>query len=680
MNTLKKVVASLAIAGMVLTAGPVGAVTAEELLAQIQQLQAQLEELMAQYQELTGQAAGVPAACAGITFTRNLYLGVSGNDVKCLQALLNQDADTKVAESGAGSPGNETTYFGPLTQAAVKKFQEKYASEILTPLGLTAGTGYVGPSTRAKLNSMLTAAAEEEEEEEEAEEEEEEEVVLEGEEGVILNFETLGDPSSEEAEEGEEDQKVIGVAFEPDGSDLQLARVYVYFSRTSTDPGESYRPWNYFETVSLWLGDEKIAEKDADSSSDWSEEDDNTCYTDDGSSKDYKMAFTGLTEVLEEGEEAELYVAVTVKDNLDSDDEETQFTVCIPGDGIRTVDATGLSVYAPSSAVHEDFEMSGATSPTLKLSYDEEENEDRIIDVDDENDTKGVEVLRFTLESENADALITDLAVDISSSGLNDIDSAISRIKLYRGDTLVKTESVSTSDATSTTITFDDIDLTIEADTTEEFVIKADFKELGTDFSEGDSVTFSIDTGDVTAEDSQGDVVEASGTTAQGGSIYCYDSAIQVELVEKSATRSFVADADGEYDQATFKIVFDVTAFGDDMYILKTATETDDNAGDGAYIYYDLIDSDSEDAIDGTVVASVSTDASAGTYTYEVPEDQTKRFTLQVVATASSADAYAKVGLLGIAWATSDTNSDVNVYEYGLDEDWETEEVFLNVF
>ena len=84
MNTLKKVFASLTIAGMVLSAGPVGAVTADELLAQIQALQAQLEDLMAQYQELTGETAGGPAACTGITFTRNLYLGVSGDDVKCL--------------------------------------------------------------------------------------------------------------------------------------------------------------------------------------------------------------------------------------------------------------------------------------------------------------------------------------------------------------------------------------------------------------------------------------------------------------------------------------------------------------------------------------------------------------------------------------------------------------------
>jgi hypothetical protein len=159
--SLRKIVSAVVTATTLVTmAGPAFAVTAEELLAQIQQLQAQLNQLMAQYQQLTGQqpAAGVPAACQGVTFTRDLKLGMSGADVKCLQALLNAQG-CKVADTGAGSPGNETTYFGPKTKAAVICFQEKYAADILTPAGLTAGTGYVGAKTRAKLNALLQAGA-----------------------------------------------------------------------------------------------------------------------------------------------------------------------------------------------------------------------------------------------------------------------------------------------------------------------------------------------------------------------------------------------------------------------------------------------------------------------------------------------------------------------------------------
>ncbi len=74
-----------------------------------------------------------------------------------LQRFLNNDSTTAIAGAENGSPGKETLYFGQLTKSAVARFQEKYASDILVPNQLTKGNGFVGASTRAKLNVLCGA-------------------------------------------------------------------------------------------------------------------------------------------------------------------------------------------------------------------------------------------------------------------------------------------------------------------------------------------------------------------------------------------------------------------------------------------------------------------------------------------------------------------------------------------
>jgi len=106
----------------------------------IKQLQEQIKALEAQITELRTQLEAVKIE---LKFTRTLSRGMTGDEVKQLQEFLKQFSDIY-------PEGLVTGYFGSLTEAAVKRLQEKQNIE---PVGI------VGPKTRTKLNELITEEA-----------------------------------------------------------------------------------------------------------------------------------------------------------------------------------------------------------------------------------------------------------------------------------------------------------------------------------------------------------------------------------------------------------------------------------------------------------------------------------------------------------------------------------------
>ena len=90
---------------------------------------------------------------ATLTFQYPLEHGDINEDVYELQVFLNTH-NFALSETGVGSQGAETTVFGDLTQNAVIRFQEYYRDDVLTPIGLTEGTGYVGEMTYKKMEEV----------------------------------------------------------------------------------------------------------------------------------------------------------------------------------------------------------------------------------------------------------------------------------------------------------------------------------------------------------------------------------------------------------------------------------------------------------------------------------------------------------------------------------------------
>ena len=132
--------------------------TSAEIQSQIQALMAQIQSLQQQIAQLQSQRDNIREWCH--TFNTNLMIGNTGDEVSALQTALQKEgfsiSNDNIAKSG-GTPMvaySLPANFGESTASAITGFQEKYRAEVLTPVGLKYGTGYVGKSTRAKLNKL----------------------------------------------------------------------------------------------------------------------------------------------------------------------------------------------------------------------------------------------------------------------------------------------------------------------------------------------------------------------------------------------------------------------------------------------------------------------------------------------------------------------------------------------
>ncbi|MDD4201279.1 MAG: hypothetical protein PHU39_00670 [Candidatus Pacebacteria bacterium] len=536
---MKKLIAIAIAVTMAVVAVPAAGQT--DLQAQIDALLAQIAALQAQL--AGGTSAGAPAVCSGISFTRNLSLGSTGNDVKCLQALLNQDSATQVAASGVGAMGSETTYFGNLTATAVVKFQNKYASEVLAPVGLTSGTGFVGAQTRAKLNAMLVSTPTTPPTDPTTPTDPV--VQTEGD----LEVKLLGVPNNVEVGQDSTNVGVMSFELKAKDSDITVRRIDI------RSDGTVKRPSKNLSQVSLYDGSTLLSGVSADS------------YARPTGQTYFEYRYN-VNLVIPKGTTKTVNVMVSSLSTVTNAD---SYTLSVPIDGIRFTDTAELSHTAPAAAIARTFTVTTAVTGILTNTMAPDNPTAGIVVGNETANTTGVELLKFQTKATQNNVVIDRVIFQATTTGTASAASLINAVHLYDGTTLVGSETFAAG--TSTTI-FDNLEISVAKNATKTFTVKVDLNKVdGTNATSGDTVLIGVSS--MTGEDPLYNVVPASGViTGEAQTVHI--AGVQVSNVSTSITN--VVDGNNLTTHGDGTVTFRLTALGDTIVIPTTGAATGTHA------------------------------------------------------------------------------------------------------
>ena len=577
------------------------AATAEELQAQIAALMAQITALQG---GSTTTTTTTTSSTGMYTFTRALTMGSTGADVTALQNFLISKGHT----IAAGATG----YFGAQTAAAVAAWQSAN--------GVSPAAGYFGPVSQAKYAAMMavttpttpgtgTGTSTDDGDDTDSSD-------LSGE--ASLEDFTIDDADDTDVSEGAEEAEVGMVTVKFQDGDASISRLDLAFTDSQ---GTDSDAWDTFETISLWVDGDMVAEADASSKDDYLGDEDNGI-----------IRFSGLDIVAMEDEDLEITVGATLQDNLDS---ENLGEWTMTGDSLRFFDADGVATTESTSIVTGEsskfnIEVAGINEE-LKFSLGTGNPDSTDIVVDETSSTNGITVLEYTIEAEDGDITLNDLSVTLVTS--DDIDDVVSDIEIEIDGTTYSDDSRTLTPTTTSTYTFD-IDGDVTIDDGDEVTVKVmvDFKRQTGNYSNGTTIKAEVTSTEVDATDAEGeDDLGASQLT--GTAVGDVHNLVATGILIPVDGVTVSADTTGDNDQTgEFSIEFEVTAVEGDFYITDNVFASTSATNGVAFQV------EGGSATSTGVLASTADEETDGVYT--VRDGETETFTLTVTVDAAATAQY----------------------------------------
>lgn len=474
---------------------------------------------------------------------------------------------------------------------------------------------------------------------------------------------TVGSPDKVEISEGQNDVELVAfdVKLSNDGS-LKLDRFDLYMGQDDNVTA-SNRPWDYFTEAVLMVNGSEVASMDVDSSNAWTKYDfgGGTLAT---TSQEYRLRFSGLNSVLASGETSVVSVAFSAHNNMDSADEDAVWQFGTVADSFRFEDATGF-VFTEGADLASSFAWSEADVAKLEVSDADDKVVAQVIQVSTSSNTNGVHVYSFDIEETNdVDANIEEMTLTFTTTGTTTENTVIRRASLWQGNTKVSQDETV---ADGGVVVFDNLDIDVDADDSVTLDVKVDLYDnnSGARYIEGTTLAVAFTDIDVVTDaygNDEGDITVTGTPSSNTHSLR--SEGIQVEFVSATQEKTFAAGAAGENDRGTFEITFDVTAFGADMRIDRSSEEGGaDAAGQG--VEFVITNSGSNSVT--SLLTSTTSDTEDNANVFEVDKGTTRRFTLQVVATAS-ANHFAEVSIESINWGTATNDTNANYYTFNLND------------
>jgi hypothetical protein len=497
-------------------------------------------------------------------------------------------------------------------------------------------------------------------------------VTLSGTEASLEDFKRLGSPSSVDVAENEDDTKVAGWEFDVKDGDAALKRVDVIFEASAGATGYSTKPYEYFDSIALYVNGDKVAEENADAKADWSD------LTGDA----WKMRFSGLDELLEEDTTPDIVVAVTTMSNLDSSEEATTWNVFVANNGVRTRDGSGIDQYIGDSdtlagaGFERTFTTEGAgSSDELTLALSTSNPKSSIIKVDVDDTTEGVTVLVFDMKAKGNDITLTSLPITFTVPATEEFADMVTDVKLDIGGVIFTdfTTASSTTAGTATT-TFDiDDDVTIDEDGKVTVKVMVDLNSLTGNYAAGATLSASVPSYGVDdIEGTGGDDLDA--TTNKGSAVgethQLQSEGVFAEIVSITET----SKSDGTNDDAVgeFKFKFDVTAFDDTFYVSATTTSV------VGFTVYDA-DRASTTLTAAASAALSSTATKESSVAYRIDEGASETFTLTVTVDPTVvAGGYYHVVLDSVTFGDTAATPYGSSHTAAPVEDFESDDLYLN--